>query len=56
VTVSLPAYSLIPCRRGAEDVVVGPDGSYIRAAGRRVLAVAPEDGTVREVANTGGGL
>src|SRR3984957_9379820 len=56
VTVSLPVYALIPLPgEGAEDVVVGPDGViYTGLLDGRILAVAPEDGTVREVANTGG--
>jgi hypothetical protein len=53
---SLPVYALIPLPgAGPEDVVVGPDGViYTGLLDGRVLAVAPEDGTVREVANTGG--
>jgi sugar lactone lactonase YvrE len=52
----LPDYSLIPLPgEGPEDVVVGPDGViYTGLADGRVLAVAPEDNAVREVANTGG--
>ncbi len=56
MTAPLPAYALIPLPgEGPEDVVVGPDGViYTGLADGRVLAVAPEDGAVREVANTGG--
>ena len=56
MTASLPAYALIPLPgEGPEDVVVGPDGVvYTGLADGRVLAVAPKDGAVREVANTGG--
>ena len=56
MTVSLPAYDLISLPgEGPEDVVVGPDGViYTGLRDGRVLAVAPEDGAVREVANTGG--
>jgi sugar lactone lactonase YvrE len=56
VTNPLPAYFLIPLPgEGPEDVVVGPDGMiYTGLVDGRVLAVAPGDGTVREVANTGG--
>jgi sugar lactone lactonase YvrE len=56
MTASLPAYSLIPLPgEGPEDVVVGPNGViYTGLLDGRVLAVAPEDGAVREVANTGG--
>jgi len=56
MTASLPAYTLIPLPgEGPEDVVVGPDGLiYTGLLDGRVLAVAPEDGAVREVANTGG--
>jgi len=56
VTDSLPAYVLIPLPgEGPEDVVVGPDGViYTGLADGRVLAVAPGDRAVREVANTGG--
>ena len=40
---------------GPEDVVVGQDGViYTGLVDARVLAVAPDDGAVREVANTGG--
>ena len=53
MTASLPAYALIPLPgEGPEDVVVGPDGViYTGLLDGRVLAVAPEDGAVREVAN-----
>jgi sugar lactone lactonase YvrE len=53
---SLPAYDLIPLPgEGPEDVVVGSDGSiYTGLLDGRILAVAPEDGAVREVAKTGG--
>jgi hypothetical protein len=56
MTASLPAYALIPLPgQGPEDVVAGPDGLiYTGLRDGRVLAVAPEDGAVREVANTGG--
>ncbi len=56
MTGSPPAYTLIPLPgEGPEDVVVAPDGViYAGLADGRVLAVAPEDGAVREVANTGG--
>ena len=56
MTASLPAYALIPLPGdGPEDVVAGPDGMiYTGLRDGRVLAVAPEDGAVREVANTGG--
>ena len=51
-----PAYTLIPLPgEGPEDVVVGPGGViYTGLLDGRVLAVAPEDRAVREVANTGG--
>jgi streptogramin lyase len=53
---SAARYALIPLPgKGPEDVVVGPDGViYTGLMDGRVLAVAPEDGAVREVANTGG--
>ena len=56
MTTSLPAYTRIPLPgEGPEDVVAGPDGViYTGLSDGRVLAVAPEDGAVREVANTGG--
>src|SRR5208282_6496863 len=56
MTASLPAYALIPLPgEGPEDVVVGPDGViYTGLRDGRVLAVAPQDGAVREVANTHG--
>src|SRR5271156_4401179 len=56
MAASLPAYDLIPLPgEGPEDVVVGPDGSiYTGLLDGRILAVAPEDGAVREVAKTGG--
>jgi streptogramin lyase len=56
VTASLPAYALIPLPgEGPEDVVAGPEGViYTGLLDGRVVAVAPEDGAVREVANTGG--
>ena len=56
MTESPSAYTLIPLPgEGPEDVVVGPDGViYTGLADGRVLAVAPEDRAVREVANTGG--
>ncbi len=56
MTASLPTYALIPLpSEGPEDVVVGPEGViYTGLADGRVLAVAPADGTVREVTNTGG--
>jgi hypothetical protein len=56
MSASLPAYTLVPLPgEGPEDVVVGPDGViYTGLRDGRVLGVAPEDGSVREVANTGG--
>jgi sugar lactone lactonase YvrE len=56
MTAPLPAYTLIPLPgEGPEDVVAGPDGTiYTGLMDGRILAVAPEDGAVREVANTGG--
>ena len=53
---SLPAYDLIPLPgEGPEDVVVGSDGLiYTGLLDGRILAVAPKDGAVREVAKTGG--
>src|SRR3984957_18624905 len=56
MAASPPAYDLVPLPgEGPEDVVVGSDGSiYTGLLDGRVLAVAPEDGAVREVANTGG--
>src|ERR1700751_2082079 len=56
MTASPPAYALAPLPgEGPEDVVVGPDGViYTGLLAGRVLAVAQEDGAVREVANTGG--
>src|SRR5580704_6385462 len=56
MTASLPDYALIPLPGdGPEDVVAGPDGMiYTGLRDGRVFAVAPEDGAVREVANTGG--
>ena len=56
MTASLPAYALIPLPgEGPEDVVAGPDGViYTGLLDGRILAVAMEDGAVREVANTGG--
>ena len=56
MTAPLPAYALTPLPgEGPEDVLVGPDGMiYTGLLDGRVLAVAPEDGAVREVANTGG--
>ena len=56
MTDSLPAYDLIPLPgEGPEDVVVGSDGLiYTGLLDGRILAVAPKDGAVREVANTGG--
>jgi hypothetical protein len=54
MAASLPAYDLIPLPgEGPEDVVVGLDGSIWLLDGR-ILAVAPEDGAVRQVAKTGG--
>jgi sugar lactone lactonase YvrE len=52
----LPSYTLIPLPgEGPEDVVAGPDGViYTGVKDGRILAVAPEDGAAREVANTGG--
>ena len=51
-----PAYALIPLPgEGPEDVVVGPEGViYTGLADGRVLAVPPDGGSAREVANTGG--
>jgi sugar lactone lactonase YvrE len=56
MAASLPAYDLVPLPGGGpEDVVVGADGSiYTGLLDGRILAVAPEDGKVREVAKTGG--
>jgi sugar lactone lactonase YvrE len=56
MTDAPPAYSLIPLPgEGPEDVVAGPHGViYTGLADGRVLAVAPADRSVREVANTGG--
>jgi sugar lactone lactonase YvrE len=56
MAASLPAYDLIPLPgEGPEDVVVGSDGSiYTGLLDGRILAVAPEDGAVRQVAKTGG--
>ncbi len=56
MTASLPAYDLIPLPgEGPEDVVVGSDGLiYTGLLDGRILAVAPQDGAVREVARTGG--
>ena len=51
-----PAYVLIPLPgEGPEDVVAGPDGViYTGLKDGRVLAIAQDDGSVREVAGTGG--
>ena len=56
MTALPPAYALIPLPgEGPEDVVAGPDGLiYTGLLDGRILAVAPEDGAVREIANTGG--
>jgi sugar lactone lactonase YvrE len=56
MTASPPAYDLIPLPgEGPEDVVAGPDGAiYTGLQDGRILAIAPGDGAVREVANTGG--
>ena len=56
MTASLPTYDLIPLPgEGPEDVVVGSDGLiYTGLLDGRILAVAPRDGAVREVAKTGG--
>jgi sugar lactone lactonase YvrE len=56
MTASSPAYTLIPLPgEGPEDVVAGPDGMiYTGLLDGRILAVAADDGAVREVANTGG--
>jgi sugar lactone lactonase YvrE len=56
MAASLPAYDLVPLPgEGPEDVVVGSDGLiYTGLLDGRILAVAPEDGNVREVAKTGG--
>jgi sugar lactone lactonase YvrE len=56
VTASLPAYTRIPLPgEGPEDVAAGPDGTiYTGLSDGRILAVAQTDGSVREVANTGG--
>ena len=53
---SPPAYALIPLPgEGPEDVVAGPDGViYTGLKDGRVLAIAQDDGSVREVAGTGG--
>jgi SMP-30/gluconolaconase/LRE-like protein len=56
MTASSPAYTLIPLPgEGPEDVVAGPDGMiYTGLMDGRILAVAADDGAVRELANTGG--
>jgi sugar lactone lactonase YvrE len=56
MAASLPAYDLVPLPgEGPEDVVVGSDGLiYTGLLDGRILAIAPEDGAVREVAKTGG--
>jgi sugar lactone lactonase YvrE len=56
MAVSPPVYDLIPLPgEGPEDVVVGSDGLiYTGLLDGRILAVAPKDGSVREVAKTGG--
>jgi sugar lactone lactonase YvrE len=56
MTASRPAYTLIPLPgEGPEDVVPGPDGViYTGLQDGRILAIAPDDWTAREVANTGG--
>jgi sugar lactone lactonase YvrE len=56
MATSLPTYDLIPLPgEGPEDVVVGSDGLiYTGLLDGRILGVAPTDGTVREVAKTGG--
>jgi streptogramin lyase len=56
MAASLPAYDIIPLPgEGPEDVVVGSDGLiYTGLLDGRILAVAPKDGAVREVAKTGG--
>jgi sugar lactone lactonase YvrE len=56
MTASLPAYDLIPLPgEGPEDVVVGSDGLiYTGLLDGRIVGVVPKDGTVREVAKTGG--
>jgi hypothetical protein len=56
MTAALPAYDLIPLPgEGPEDVVIGSDGLiYTGLLDGRILGVAPNDGSVREVARTGG--
>jgi sugar lactone lactonase YvrE len=56
MAASLPAYDLVPLPgEGPEDVIVGSDGLiYTGLLDGRILAVAPKDGAVREVAKTGG--
>ena len=56
MAASPPAYDLVPLPgEGPEDVVVGSDGLiYTGLLDGRILAVAPKDGAVREVAKTGG--
>jgi sugar lactone lactonase YvrE len=56
MAASLPAYDLVPLPgEGPEDVIVGSDGLiYTGLLDGRILAVAPEDGAVREFAKTGG--
>ncbi|MBF6173896.1 strictosidine synthase family protein [Nocardia blacklockiae] len=52
----MPALRLVPLPGAApEDVVVGPDGRvYTGVDGGAILAVAPSDGSVEEIARTGG--
>ena len=56
MAASLPAYDLIPLPgEGPEDVVLGSDGLiYTGLLDGRIIAVAPQNGAVREVAKTGG--
>ena len=56
MTASLPTYELVPLPgEGPEDVVLGTDGLiYTGLLDGRILAIAPQDGAVREVAKTGG--
>lgn len=56
MTATLPAYKLVPLPgEGPEDVVAGPDGTiYTGLLDGRVLAISPDGGAVREIANTGG--
>jgi sugar lactone lactonase YvrE len=56
MTASPPNYVLIALPgEGPEDVVAGPDGTiYTGLLDGRLLAISPENGAARELANTGG--